>query len=288
VLNFNPLWRLEAPPNDELHHGSIPNEAVEEFAQLIRAIAISPSTKRVWELFKGRFSAPARREFWPSSNTSFAEQDGLAYLGDAACNSPLFIEAFYDGWTELMGENPLQIPPIVPTVNRILGAHGIGYRLAPPNLETLGELAPLIEVVIPAVTVEEHAREVIRASLDSTAEHLDRGEDRAAVMESLWLLDSVTTIFSGLALPNGQVNGVYFNTIVGDLRRLQLVGVLPHATRWMEALYGYLSAPAGGQIRHGMKLSNEIQLNRNEARLYCNLIRSYIEYLLGEHERLAH
>jgi hypothetical protein len=55
---------LEAPPNDELHHGSIPNEAVEEFAQLIRAIAIGPSTKRVWEHFKRRSSAPARREFW--------------------------------------------------------------------------------------------------------------------------------------------------------------------------------------------------------------------------------
>ena len=70
-------------------------------------------------------------------------------------------------------------------------------------METLGEPAPLIEVVVPAVTAEERAREVI----DSTAEHLERGEDRAAVMESLWLLDSVTTIFSGLALPHGQVNG---------------------------------------------------------------------------------
>lgn len=287
MLNFNPLWRLDAPPDDVLHHGSIPNEAVDEFAQLIRAIAIGHSTKRVWEHFKKKFSAPARREFWPSSNTSFAEQDGLAYLAGAARNPPLFIEAFYDGWTELMTENPVQIPPIVPTVNRILGAHGIGYRLAPPDLETLGEPAPLIDVVIPAITMEERARERIRASLDTAADHLDRGDDRAAVMESLWLLDSVTTIFSGLALPNGQVNGAYFNTIIGDLRRLQLGGALPHATRWMETLYGYLSAPGGGQIRHGMNLSNEIQLNRNEARLYCNLIRSYIEYLLGEHERLT-
>jgi hypothetical protein len=81
-------------------------------------------------------------------------------------------------------------------------------------------------------------------------------------------------------------NGIYFNTNVGDLRRIQVDGALPHAIRWMEAMHGYLSAPGGGQIRHGMNLSDEIQLNRNEARLYCNLIRSYIEYLLGEHERL--
>lgn len=288
MLNFNPLWRIEAPPNDELHHGSIPNEAVEEFAQLIRAIAIGPSRKRVWEHFKRRFSAPARREFWASSDAGFAEQDGFAYLRDAAGNSPLFIEAFYDGWTELMQENPVQIPPIVETANRILSSHGIGYRLAPPELEALGEPAPLIQVVIPAATVEERAREVIHASLDSAAEHLERRDDRAAVMESLWLLDSVTTLFSGLALPTGQVNGAYFNAIVGDLRRLQAGGALPHAMRWMEMLYGYLSAPGGGQIRHGMNLSNDIQLNRNEARLYCNLIRSYIEYLLGEHERLTH
>lgn len=286
MLNFNPLWRLQAPPDDELHHGTIPAAAVEEFAQLIRAIAIGPSKKSVWEHFKRRFSAPAKREFWPSSNSGFAEQDGHEYLQDAGGNSPLFIEAFYDGWTELMQQNPLQIPPILETANRILSSHGIGYRLAPPELEVLGEPAPLVQVIVPETTVEERAREVIRASLVSAAEHLHRGNYRAAVMESLWLLDSVTTLFSGLELPTGQVNGAYFNTIVGDLRRLQAGGALSQATRWMETLYGYLSAPGGGQIRHGMNLSADIQLNRNEARLYCNLVRSYIEYLLGEHERL--
>ncbi|WP_148215178.1 MULTISPECIES: hypothetical protein [Acidobacterium] len=222
-----------------------------------------------------------------STNASFAEQDGREYLVDAARNSPLFIEAFYDSWTDLMSENPAHIPQIVPTLNRILSAHGIGFRLNPPNLETLGEPAPLVEVVIPAATLEGRASEVIRTSLDRAAEYLERGDDRAAVMESLWLLDSVTTIFSGLALPAGDVNGVYFKTIVGDLRRLQSGRTLSYAARWMETLYGYLSAPGGGQIRHGMNLSNEIQLNRNDARLYCNLIRSYIEYLLGEHERLT-
>lgn len=55
----------------------------------------------------------------------------------------------------------------------------------------------------------------------------------------------------------------------------------------MDTMYGYLSSPGGGQIRHGMNLRDDIQLNRNEARLYCNLIRSYVEYLLGEHERLT-
>jgi len=106
-------------------------------------------------------------------------------------------------------------------------------------------------------------------------------------MESLWLLDSVTTVFSGIQLPEGQVDGIYFNTIVADLSRFQSGTSLPQIIRWMEAMYGYLSAPGGGQIRHGMNLSDDIRLNSNEARLYCNLIRSYIEYLLIEHERLA-
>jgi hypothetical protein len=287
LLNFNPLWRLTPPIDDELHHGEIPHEAVEEFARLIRAIAIDPSRKTVWEHFKRRFSGPAGREFWASTNAGFAEQDGLDYMQNAARNSPLFLEAFYDGWSALMEQNPVQIPPVVETVNRILGAHRIGFRLNPPDLEMLGEPAPLVQVIIPTATMEERAREVVRTSLETAAGHLDRGDDRAAVMESLWLLDSVTTIFSGLALPAGQVNGIYLNTIVGDLRRLQVGGALPHVMRWMEAMYGYLSAPRGGQIRHGMNLSDEIQLDRNEARLYCNLIRSYIEYLLGEHARLT-
>ncbi len=287
MLNFNPQWRLNPPTDDEFHHGAIPGEAVEEFARLIRAIAIDPSRKSVWEHFKRRFSAPAGREFWPSSNAGFAEQDGLDYMQNAARNAPLFIEAFHDSWAELMVRNPALIPPVIESVNRILRAHGVGYRLNPPVLEMLGELPPLVEIIIPTATMEERAHDVIRTSLDRATEHLERGDDRAAVMESLWLLDSVTTVFSGLALPTGQINGVYFNTIAGDLRRLQTGGVLPHAIRWMDTMYGYLSAPGGGQIRHGMNLSDEIQLNRNEARLYCNLIRSYIEYLLGEHDRLT-
>ncbi len=107
-------------------------------------------------------------------------------------------------------------------------------------------------------------------------------------MESLWLLDSVTTVFRGVPLPQGAVSGVYFNQIVDDLRRNPLLaGSFAQILRWMETMYGYLSAPGGGQIRHGMNLSDEIRLSRNDARLYCNLIRSYIEFLLAEHERLT-
>ena len=52
-------------------------------------------------------------------------------------------------------------------------------------------------------------------------------------------------------------------------------------------LHGYLSSPAGGGIRHGANLKASIAIQPNEARLFCNLIRSYISFLMAEHERLS-
>jgi hypothetical protein len=56
---------------------------------------------------------------------------------------------------------------------------------------------------------------------------------------------------------------------------------------WVMKLHGYLSSPTGGGIRHGTQLKAGIELQPNEARLFCNLIRSYISYLMTEHERLS-
>jgi hypothetical protein len=55
----------------------------------------------------------------------------------------------------------------------------------------------------------------------------------------------------------------------------------------MLVLHGYLSSPTGGGVRHGADLKEGVALEVNEARLCCNLIRSYIAYLIAEHERLA-
>jgi hypothetical protein len=55
----------------------------------------------------------------------------------------------------------------------------------------------------------------------------------------------------------------------------------------MMALHGYLSSPTGGRIRHGADLSGDVEIGRNEARLFCNLIRSYIDFLILEHNRLT-
>jgi hypothetical protein len=42
-----------------------------------------------------------------------------------------------------------------------------------------------------------------------------------------------------------------------------------------------------GGIRHGADLSGDLIIQPNEARLFCNRIRSYITYLMAEDERLT-
>jgi len=128
MLNFNPIWRLQPPADDDLHHGIIPQVAIEEFARLIRAIAIGPSRQPTWERFKRKFSAVSGRDFWASTSAHYAEIDGLDRMSDAVNNAPLFIEAFYDGWMEHQTANPIQIPPIVDSVNGIFSRFGIGYQ----------------------------------------------------------------------------------------------------------------------------------------------------------------
>ncbi|SPZ48216.1 Uncharacterised protein [Agrobacterium tumefaciens] len=55
----------------------------------------------------------------------------------------------------------------------------------------------------------------------------------------------------------------------------------------MMTLHGYLSSPTGGGVRHGVDLKEGLALEIDEARLYCNLIRSYLTFLIAEHERLS-
>ena len=40
-------------------------------------------------------------------------------------------------------------------------------------------------------------------------------------------------------------------------------------------------------MRHGSDLMAGLVLSMSDARLYCNLMRSYISFLLDEHERLS-
>ena len=83
------------------------------------------------------------------------------------------------------------------------------------------------------------------------------------------------------------MEGKYFNKIVGDLRRHNQGTTFDQVLEWIAKLHGYLSSPTGGGIRHGTDLKVGIATTAGEARLFCNLIRSYISFLLAEHERLS-
>jgi hypothetical protein len=74
---------------------------------------------------------------------------------------------------------------------------------------------------------------------------------------------------------------------VKDLRELSAGTTLDRVLEWLAALHGYLSSPTGGGVRHGLDLRKGVPLGNNEARLFCNLIRSYMAFLLSEHERMA-
>jgi hypothetical protein len=115
---------------------------------------------------------------------------------------------------------------------------------------------------------------------------LSEGHPREAVQEILWLLETVTTAFRGIETESGTVEGKYFNQIVRDLRVKRPGTTLDRVLEWVTSVHGYLSSPTGGGVRHGLDLSQGVELDANEARLFCNLIRSYLAFLLAEHERL--
>ena len=83
------------------------------------------------------------------------------------------------------------------------------------------------------------------------------------------------------------MQGKYFNKIAANLRSHHKGQTLDQVLTWVTTLHGYLSSPTGGGVRHGADLKAGVALRPNEARLFCNLIRSYITYLLTEHERLS-
>jgi hypothetical protein len=128
---------------------------------------------------------------------------------------------------------------------------------------------------------------MLQQSLRRSEELLTAGHGREAVQESLWLLETVATAFRGLPTGTESVGGRYFNQIAQELRRANPGTTLSRALEWMTALHGYLSSPTGGGVRHGLDLNEGVPVSANDARLFCNMIRSYLHYLLAEHERLT-
>ena len=280
MLNFNGAWRFDSP-------GEIPYEVAREFFDLIRH-KIAPQGKRqqILEHYKEYFARAAGTTPGWSSSASWAETDLDRDIMKAARNAPLFIEAFYDACEVLRVWQPNIGLPDLARINRVLSENEAGYEIQPPNLIARNPAAP-IAVPARAVSLDEQARDLIQRSLKDSEQFLSEGRDRPAVQEILWLLETVLTAFRGLDTGTGTVEGNYFNKIAENLRRHHKGTTLDQVLNWVTTLHGYLSSPTGGGVRHGVDLNSSITLQPNDARLFCNLIRSYITFLITEHERLS-
>ena len=128
--------------------------------------------------------------------------------------------------------------------------------------------------------------EIVQKSLKQSEDSLAAGNFRQAVQEILWLLETISTLFQNLSVGDATIQGKYFNKIADELRRHKKGTTLEQAMSWATTLHGYLSSPSGGGVRHGADLKASLAMQEHEARLFCNLIRSYISYLLAEYERL--
>jgi hypothetical protein len=285
MLNFDQTWRFQSP-------GAIGPDGVDAFFSLIGQIATQMPGQWVFERFTERFALAAGSPYYPSSNTRFAREDLESLMLQASENAPMFIEAFIDTTALLEKGNPPLAVPHISHVNELLVEHRIGYTLQPADqgvhhVATLARADGAIPIPVssPPPSLGESAQLLIQKSLAESERLLAEGRDRQAVQEILWLLESLSTAFRGVVFEDRKVVGSYFNAIIRELRQAGKVRSIEPIFEWIQALHGYLSAPAGGGIRHGIDLRQGLPIDANQARLYCNLVRSYISFLMGEHER---
>lgn len=272
-MQMEPSWRFESP-------GPLPPEAVRAFDALIDKVVAQGNRWRMLEHFKGHFGGSGG-----SSSESWAESDLNRFVGQAAENAPLFIEAFYEACEALRGDASIAVPD-VGRMNRILREHGVGYEIQPPALIAVGLHQP-IAVPERYQSLDEQAQDTVQQSLLQSEKLLAEGHPRQAAQEILWLMESVVTAFKGLSTGDATIEGKYFNKIVQELRTQKKGQTIEQVLGWLTALHGYLSSPTGGGVRHGVDLKSGITIDADEGRLYCNLIRSYVTFLMAEHARMS-
>lgn len=279
MLQFDTSWRFTSP-------GPIPRETSEAIWTLMRRVLSQTNAQATIEHFKRHFAGAAGEVAHVSSSSSWAISDLRTVFDEAALNAPLFLEAFYEGCQELaQGHAPLTIPP-VELLNRTLAETNAGFQYDPPTLRATRDYEP-VAVGVPPQSLEAAARSIIEQSLQESDRLLKENRPRQAVLEILWLMESIITAFRGVEVEMVTVEGKYFNVIAKELRASATGTTLSQALKWLTELHGYLSSPTGGGLRHGVDIKAGLTLSLSEARLYCNLMRSYISFLLDEHERLA-
>lgn len=277
MLQFEGNWRYDSP-------GPVEREVIWGFRELIDKICGQGGRKGILEHFKSHFASAAGATYHSSSDEGWASTDLDSLMNEASENAPMFIEAFYKACEELVKRNPEMEMPGVGRINRILTDAGSGFQIDLPRLIATRVHVP-IAVPDEAPSLDTQAKQAINDALNASERALSAGNGRQAVQEVLWLLETFSTAFRSEKILDGSIHGRYFNKIIEELRRLG-EGHQKQILQWMMNLYGYLSSPTGGGIRHGVDLNEGRELGLDEARLYCNLIRSYLIFLIAEHERL--
>ena len=277
MLEFEGKWRYDSP-------GSVELEAVLAFRELIDRICSQGSRKGILEHFKSHFASAVGFPHSTSSDESWASTDLDNMMTEASENAPLFIEAFYNACEELdRRHSEIEMPGVI-RINRILTAAGSDFQIDPPKLVATRVHLP-IAVPEEVQSLDTRAKAAIEEALEASERALSEGNGRQAVQEVLWLLETFSTAFRSEKILDGSIHGRYFNKIIDELRR-RGEGHQKQILQWLMNLYGYLSSPTGGGVRHGVDLNEGLELGITEARLYCNLIRSYLTFLIAEHERL--
>lgn len=256
----------------------MPVAAVNAFNSLVHSIASqSEASWSIFELFKAKFSGG----YSSSSSESWAISDLHSAMMAASDNAPVFISAFWDGCAQVQTKHPEVGLPDADVINQILYEHEVPFEVRPPALVSRHPQMPIV-VQTPQKTLSERAHELIHASLDQADRLLLEQRPRQAVQEILWLLETVSTAFQGQESGSGTVEGKYFNEIIRAMRKNNGGSALAEALGWMTKMHGFLSSPRGGGVRHGTQLAADVSPTLREAHLYCNLTRSYINYLLAE------
>lgn len=277
MLQVNSRWLFDSP-------GQIDPPVAARFEKLINHIAGLGHRKGILETFKTTFSAAAGVQYGASSDANWAASDLSRVMNMACENAPLFIKAFYDGCAILKDDSPNISVPDIDQLNRILDEAEVGFRIDYPNVVAASSYKA-IDVPAHSPSLDEQGKELVKKALEDSEKALADGNGRQAVQEVLWLLETFSTAFRGEGDDNATIQGRYFNQIIKELRTIKHIHK-DQILAWMMTLHGYLSSPTGGGVRHGVDLKNGLALEIEEARLYCNLTRSYLNYLISVHERL--
>lgn len=278
MLRMNPDWQFDSP-------GPIASGVVGAFSAFISRITAQGEQQPIFERFKRHFAGAAGVPYYASSSASWAASDLDRVMSEAADNAPLFIDAFCAACHSLKQQIPDIVVPDAARINRVLAENDAGYEIRDNILVATRRPSP-VDVPARPPSLDHQAQEIIESALVAADKALAEAKGRQAVQELLWLLETIATAFRGTPTADGSVHGRYFNKIIGELRADRRGGQQDQIFDCMMKLHGFLSSPTGGGIRHGLDLTDGNSVQINEARLYCNLIRSYITYLITEHERL--